>query len=85
MLCLSVLNYILVGCPEYSKAVWTALVSLVSLTLREAFVTAESVLSFFKSRRKINDIEDITRPRGDSKFLFECRKIFHSFAALKAR
>ena len=27
-------------------------------------------------------IEDITWPRGDTKFLFECWKIFHSFAAL---
>ena len=27
-------------------------------------------------------IEDITWLRGDTKFLFECWKIFHSFAAL---
>ena len=27
-------------------------------------------------------IEDITRPRGDTKFLFEGWKIFHSFVAL---
>ena len=28
----------------------------------------------------ITDIEDITWPRGDTKFLFECWKIFHEWA-----
>ena len=28
------------------------------------------------------DIEDITKPRGDTKLLLECWKIFHSFAVL---
>ena len=32
--------------------------------------------------RKGRLIEDITWPREDMKFLFECRKIFHPFAAL---
>ena len=27
-------------------------------------------------------IEDITWPLGDTKFLFSCKKIFHTFAAL---
>ena len=40
--------------------------------------TINKTIQQVKSRiKEIKEIEDITWPRGDTEFLFECRKIFH--------